>query len=153
MSVINHNSFYKLINSKTKMKTRQYSEFSEKYPAIDGIKKDEKPSREERKRIKGETGKSVAYRGPDRQIRSDVEKILEMDGIAFDSWYRKKESAVLNLLNPIRIAATIPDLRYGAEYQQYNLDVNSNIDTLHKTLEEGLKYLEVIKKVREERNK
>jgi len=131
------------------MKIKEYPEFSDKYPAIDGIAKGERPPKEEREK-RMEQGESVSYLRAEKPIRSDVEEILKMDGIKFDSWYRQKESALLELLNPLRIAVTVPHLRYASEEQKNTLNAQSYISGLHEILEEGLEYLQVIKKVRDE---
>lgn len=125
---------------------KQYPEFSKDYPAIDGIAKGERPPKEEREKIEG----GADYLPPENAIRSDVRKILDMDGGSFDSWYRSRSSSVRHLLNSLEIIITIPDLRYASEDSSHNLDANPALDNLYETLKRGLKYVEIIKKVREE---
>lgn len=124
------------------MKIKEYPGFSENYPAIDGIAKGERPPKEERR-------EGVSYLPSENAIRSDIEKILEMDDIAFDSWYRSRKNSVLGLLNQFKMLITIPDLRYASEESKHGLDANTYVSGLHKILKEGLEYVEVIKKVRD----
>lgn len=130
------------------MKIKKYPEFSKDYTAIDGIAKDERPSKEERENMRG----GVSYLPSENAIRSDIEKILKMDSIAFDSWYRSRKNSVLGLLNDFEILVTIPDLRYGSEDAKNSLDANAYISGLHESLKRGLEYVEVIKKVRDDQN-
>ncbi len=123
------------------MKIKEYPEFSEKYPAIDGITKGNRPPKEGRE----------PWRPPENAIRSDIEEILEMDDIAFDSWYRSKKNSVLGLLNQFEILVTIPNLEYASEEFKYGLDEGHNhLSGLYETLKKGLEYVEVIKKVRDD---
>lgn len=132
------------------MKIKEYPEFSDKYPAIDGIAKGERPKKEERDKKLAE-GESVSYNYAERPIRSDIEEVLKMEPLKFDSWYKQRETALLELLNPLRIAGTVPHLGYAAEeHKSQTLNANAYISGLHKILEEGLEYLQVIKKVRDE---
>ena len=128
------------------MKIKQYPEFSEDYPAIDGIAKGERPSKKEREKLR-----EIVYFSPaERAIRSDVEEILSMHGASFDSWYRSKSSSIRHLLNSLEIIITIPDLRYGSEDSKHNLDADSSVRSLYDALKRGLEYVEIIKKVRGE---
>ena len=124
------------------MKIKEYPKFSEKYPAIDGIAKGERPPEEERR-------KGLSYLPSENAIRSDIEEILEMSDIAFDSWYRSRKNSVLGLLNQFEILVTIPDLRYGSEKSKHGLDANAYVQDIHETLKRGLEYVKVIKKVRD----
>ena len=124
------------------MKTKQHPEFSDKYPAIDGIKKEHDGY---------DNGDHYVTRVHEQEaIRSDVLEILNLDGIKFDSWYRSKTSSLLDLLNSLRIVVKVPDLRYMSESQKLGLDASSGLKDLIETLERGLEYVEVIKKVRDD---
>jgi hypothetical protein len=114
-----------------------HAEYSEKYPAIDGIAKPERP-----------TGNYV--RPAEKAIRSDIEKILEMDDANFKLWFIQREEATHNLLHQYQLFVSIPDIRYGSEKQKLGMDANTVISTTIGTLKEGIEYLGIISKIREE---
>jgi len=90
------------------MEIKQHPEFSEKYPAIDGIKKLDKIIRD----------KGILFgKNP---IRSDVLEILNFDNSKFDAWYQTRQSILGSLLNEFKIVASVPDLRYPGKIR--NLD-------------------------------
>jgi|SRR3989344_2994706 len=131
------------------MKIKQYSEYSEKYPAIDGIAKSERPSEDEIEEImqRDQSMDTISVSPAERAIRSDIEKILTLSARDFNCWYVKREEIVEKLLREYEIVASIPDLRYGGEEQKYGLDSHSIFNDVIGTLKEAREYLEVIKKV------
>ena len=119
------------------MKIKQYPEFSEKYPAIDGIKKLDKIIRD----------KGILFgKNP---IRSDVLEILNFDNSKFEAWYQTRQSILGSLLNEFKIVASVPDLRYPGENQKFGLDSYSGINGMIEVLEKGLEYLEIIREIRD----
>ena len=113
---------------------KKHPEWSEKYPAIDGITK----------------GGGVDFQKP---IRSDIEKILKLDDEKFNNWFAERRIAALKLLNDYELIGSIPDLGSPFETYKNNLSVKSNIGYFIKTLKDGLDYLEKIREVREEYKK
>ncbi len=136
------------------MKTKRYPEYSEKYPAIDGIAKGERPSKEERERIMAEDYSKaidgISYLHSERAIRSDIERILGLSDEDFGVWYMERISATTNLLEMYELFASIPDLQYGSENQPYDMATSSHLGEHIKLLKRSIEYIEVIRDVKEE---
>ena len=115
------------------MEIKQYSKYSRKYPAIDGIAKDK--------------DYSIGHRD-ENAIRSDIEKILNFSDAEFNNWYSDRRFIAERLLKDYKVIASIPDLRYPNEDQQMGLDAYSGLGGMIEILKEGLDYLDIIKKVR-----
>jgi len=109
-----------------------HPEYSEKYPAIDGIAKPDRPTGDH-------------YIPAEKAIRSDIEKILEMSDDFFNSWYKERLAVSKSLLDQYQIFASIPNLVYASESRKLGMD-NGTI----RILKEGLDYLDKIAKVRKE---
>ncbi len=113
------------------MAIKKHPEWSEKYPAIDGI-----AGRYDNLTIK--------------PIRSDIEKILNLNDLHFGDWYNERKNATEKLLKQYEVVASIPDLVHAFEERKFGLEGSAFICTPIKVLKEGLDYLEKIKEVREE---
>lgn len=122
------------------MTIKEHLKWTEKYPAIDGIAKS--------RRLSGDY-----WRPAENAIRSDIEKILEMNDTNFNSWYTSHKETAEKLLNLYSHFAEIPNLIYGSEEQKLGMDANTHISSPIGCFKEGLDYLEMIKKVREEYKK
>ncbi len=130
---------------------KKHPEWSEKYPAIDGIAKGERPSKEERKKmIQENPTANIHYRQAEKPIRSDIEKILKLNDEEFNTWFAERRIAALNLLNNYELIGSIPSLRYSSEEQQNGLKSNSMINGPINVLKDGIEYLGVIRQVRNE---
>jgi len=131
------------------MRLKQRPEYSEKYPAIDGIAKEERPSKGERDVMIAENPlEEVYYHPSEKAIRPDIENILGLDDAGFDEWYKTRKSVAERLLKDYEVVGTIPHLQFGS--RQNNLTCISHLSGVIESLEEGLEYLEIIKKVRTE---
>ncbi len=113
---------------------KKHSEWSEKYPAIDGIT----------------NGEGVYFQKP---IRSDIEEILNLNDEEFNHWFSERRIASLKLLNDYELVGSIPDLESPLEEFKNNLIVKSGIGSLIGILKDGLDYLEKIVEVRKEYKK
>ncbi len=118
------------------MAIKKHPEWTEKYPAVDGI------------------AKSARYHKEiEKPIRSDIEKILKLNDLNFSDWYNKRKDATENMLKQYEIIASNPALCYGSEEKKFGLESSAFISTPIKVLKEGLDYLEKIREVREEYKK
>lgn len=113
---------------------KKHPEWSEKYPALDGIT----------------NGKGVYFQKP---IRSDIEEILKLNDKEFNNWFSERKITAQKLLKNYELIGSIPDLKSSLENFKNNLITNGNIGYFIGTLKEGIEYLEVIKQVREEYKK
>lgn len=133
------------------MKIKEHPEWSKCYPAIDGIAKLQKPSKEEINKILDKIpSKRVYYKEAENAIRSDIEKILKLSDVDFHDWYHERKDATEKMLKQYEIIASIPNLRYSSESQKLGLDALCYISDTIGVLKEGLDYLEKIKEVRVE---
>jgi len=64
--------------------------------------------------------------------------------------YHTRKSTIERLLNDYNLIASVPDLRYAGEEQKLGLNSYSRLSEMIKVLNSGLKYLDIIKKVRED---
>jgi hypothetical protein len=83
-------------------------------------------------------------------IRSDVMKIILMDNNDFEEWYDNRKKVTVELLEKYDLVGDIPALNYGRESQKNTLNCHNSINSMISTLKEGLKYLDGIKRVRNE---
>ena len=114
-------------------------DLSEKYPAIDGIIKGERPPKELRK-------KDQSYFPAEQAVRNDVLSLLELSNESFANWYHHRKVAAKKLLEALEILEEIPDLRFGA--MAINMG-QSSIGKLTADLRATIDYLETIKEARE----
>ena len=126
----------------------QHPEFSEKYPAIDGIEKDTKREIDSLRKQFPES--DIPYKEPEKAIRSDIEKILALNDEEFHKWFSERKITAQKLLNNYELVGSIPDLIYASEDQKNGLTANVYLGEPIKILKKGIEYLEVIKKVRDE---
>ena len=134
------------------MPIKQYPEWSDKYPAIDGIAKQQRPSEEEvAKKRKMEI--DVPIEGSEKAIRSDIEAIINLDDNGFHKWYFEHENATKKLLELYELFGDIPDLRHGSDWDKCNIGHRSKIKEHIELLRQGLDYLKVIKQARKEDQK
>jgi hypothetical protein len=124
---------------------KEHPEWSGEYPAIDGIAK---PDRDFREADLGGT----YYTPAELSIRSDIEKIFQMEDEDFDGWYKERHSTSKSLLEQIKLAGDVPYLGQSSEDGK-----GSTIGTSHhslrsivESLEKSLDYLDKIKTAREE---
>jgi hypothetical protein len=110
-------------------KIKEHPEFTNNYPAVDGI------------------GISEFNKRP---IRSDIENLLRMDNLYFDSWYKQRKEAAESLLKKYELVGSIPDLQHGPQCKRCGLGKEEVISKTVNVLKKGLEYLEVIRKVRGE---
>lgn len=122
-----------------KIKIVQHPEYTSKYPAIDGITKEKR-------------GSGRIYYPAEKAVRPDIEAVLEMDEAQFNNWYIPKKDTTERLLEHYEIFASIPNLAYGGE-KPLKMNAITAVDLQIKAFKEGLEYLEIIKKVREESRK
>lgn len=127
-----------------KIKNKKYPQFSKNYPAIDGIAT---PEIIREGRYSYDTCAS-------KDIRSDIKKILRMNSSNFQNWYKTKKSITNKLLKDLRIIGSIPNLRekiasVGID-KEPSIGGNFSLCNLLEKLEQGLEYLEVIKKIKED---
>lgn len=123
-------------------KSKEHPEWSEKYPAIDGIAKEQVAYQHDR------TRPPVVDVPNQEPIRSDVEAILELGDDEFEEWYRTRKETAERLLRDYETVGSIPDLWYAHEQQQLTIRPYMNIIGV---LEKGLEYLDIIKQARDER--
>lgn len=117
----------------------QHPEWSEKYPAIDGIKRSPSFSRYD------ETVEADIYTSDKAPIRSDIEKILLMNSSDFNKWLSQRREATEEMIEKYKLFSSIPNLRYDSGTE--DMSAYSHVRGHLSTLEEGLDYLEKIKQL------
>lgn len=116
-----------------------HPELSNKFPAIDGIVREE---------IRHGGGKYIT---PAKDaIRSDVLEIINM-GAGFENWYAEREAVLVHEISKYVVIVDIPDLQYGPETAKYKMEANTRLKDHVETLNRALEYIRVIKTIRDER--
>jgi hypothetical protein len=116
---------------------KERPDLTEKYPAIDGIRKQDRNFRE------CDMG-GVFYTPSEEPIRPDVAKILALSKIEFDNWFYPRFEATKTLLDQWKLFGSIPYLSYGGA-AEYTMTANSTINYIVDSLEKGMDYLNKIK--------
>lgn len=127
------------------MVVKEHPEWSDKYPAVDGISKEAK----NRSRF------TKIYRGPKKPIRSDLLKILKLNDEKFTKWYSERKIAALGVLKIYELIGSIPNLIVGYEEDKERsyLSSSESIKEIIDTTKNGIDYLDRIKQVRNEYKK
>lgn len=127
---------------KTESETKRYPvhpEWSEEYPAIDGI--------ETKSELRGEHVKPGG-----RPVRSDIELILDMPEEEFNQWISERRETTSNLLKEYELFTTIPHLGYVSEQAKFNMSALTHVETHKEVLKRGLDYLDKIEQLYKEVN-
>jgi hypothetical protein len=119
------------------MAIKKHPEWKDKYCAVDGIEKKD--------------GFSSRCIGDKKAVRSDIEKILNLNDEEFTKWFSDRKIAAQRLLKDYEIISDIPFLAYGCEGLKNNLGVNNYIRGPIDILKKGIEYLDILKQVRDEK--
>ena len=133
------------------MVIKKHPEWSDKYPAVDGIEYNTTKEMEElKKKYSGEFFGDNRFKRP---IRSDIEKILSLNDEDFLKWFSDRKNIAQRLLKEYEVIATIPCLTYGFEDQQYDMRDSTHLNSTIGVLKNSIEYLDIIKQVRDESKK
>jgi hypothetical protein len=124
---------------------KEHPEWSDRYPAIDGIAKESKPAGYDR-------NDNERFTLPETEIREDLEKIINLDTEHFIRWCSPKLKATEYLLEQWKSFASIPHLGYGNNEQQLNMDAITAVKNVVENLEKGRDYMQKIIKVYKEKH-
>ncbi len=133
------------------MPIKEHPEWRQKYSAVDGFKDSTEEAIENlQRKHPGESFGEPRIKNP---IRSDIEKILQLNDGNFTKWFADRKIAAQKLLKQYEIIGTIPSLNYGFEDHQYDMTSNTCLKDTIDVLKESIEYLDIIKQVRDEYKK